>query len=78
MNLADYINSKGMKRSAFAASIGVSPTIITQWCAGDAWPSAEMAMRIIEATDGAVTPNDFLASRVSQRKSLEPVNEAAA
>lgn len=63
MNLATYIKQSGLRRSAFAEQIGVSPTIVTQWCAGDAWPSADMAARIFDATDGQVTPNDFLADR---------------
>lgn len=77
MNLADFIQSKGMRRSAFAASIGVSPTIITQWCAGDAWPSAEMAERIYAATGGAVTPNDFLQARIARQDMAVPAGDAA-
>ncbi|MBY0421357.1 MAG: helix-turn-helix domain-containing protein [Parvularculaceae bacterium] len=71
MNLATYIKQNGLRRSAFADKIGVSPTIVTQWCAGDAWPSADMARRIFDATDGQVTPNDFLADRRNQPKPAE-------
>lgn len=67
MKLAEYLSSHKIRRSAFAAEIGVSPTIVTQWCSGVAWPSGDTAERIYRATNGAVTPNDFLATRFEKQ-----------
>ncbi len=71
MKLADYLAQKKIRRSAFAEMVGVSPTIVTHWCSGQAWPSADTAERIYRATRGAVTPNDFLAERIE--KQAEPL-----
>lgn len=60
MQLADYLKSNGIKRNVFAASIGVSPQTVTGWCDGSFWISKDKAKRVLEATAGAVTPNDFL------------------
>lgn len=79
MKLADYLTHKKLGRSEFARLIGVSPTIVTQWCAGEAWPSADTAERIYRATDGAVTPNDFLAEKmIRQAEALINVTPGAA
>lgn len=67
MKLADYLTQKKIRRLAFAKLIGVSPTIVTHWCDGKAWPSADTAERIYRATAGAVTPNDFLAVRIEKQ-----------
>lgn len=60
MKLADYLTSKGIKRNAFAAEIGVTPQTITGWCDGTFSPSMARATKIFELTDGDVTPNDFM------------------
>lgn len=61
MKLAEWLSRTKTKRVAFAARIGVSPATITQLCRDDApWISRETAEAIARATDGAVTPNDFL------------------
>jgi 3,4-dihydroxy 2-butanone 4-phosphate synthase/GTP cyclohydrolase II len=60
MKLDDYLNSKSITRAAFAEKVGVSGGLVTQWCDGSTWPGRENAQRIIEATGGEVTPNDFL------------------
>ena len=63
MKLADWLKRQQMTRSDFARRIGVSPGAITQICnQSDAWISRETAELIVRATDGGVTPNDFLAS----------------
>lgn len=61
MKLADWLESTGTKRSAFARQVGLSPASVTALCNdARAWVSRETAERIAEATDQAVTPNDFL------------------
>ena len=62
MKLADWLTRNGVKRSDFARRIGVSPGAVTQICRDEgAWVSRETAEQILAQTQGAVTPNDFLA-----------------
>jgi DNA-binding transcriptional regulator YdaS (Cro superfamily) len=66
MTLAEYLSlpdpetGKRRRRYEFAARIGVQPSMITDYCEGRTWPSRDVMERIVAATDGAVTPNDFL------------------
>jgi len=65
MKLADWFeipNSDGSKKSkaAFADSIGVTPQMISAYCADRMWPGKERMEAIIRETGGAVTANDFL------------------
>lgn len=62
MRLADYLRENGIRRNAFAATVGCSPTTITLLCADPPgqWPGRDLALRIREATSGAVTADDFL------------------
>ena len=70
MRLAEYLESKGIKRNEFAQSIGVTGGWITALCDGTGWPSREVAEKIAAATAGDVTANDFLR--------LEDLDEARA
>lgn len=60
--LAQWLKGKHKARGAFAAEVGLSPSYISQLCADPPtyWPSRDVAIRIRQATDNAVTPNDFL------------------
>lgn len=60
--LAAWLKKNGRTRSAFAREIGVSAPYMTQLCAAPPvyWPSREVAERILKATDGEITPNDFM------------------
>lgn len=59
--LAQWLEENGISRSAFAERIGVSPSYVTLLCSDEAaWPGRGVAARIAEATDGAITINDFL------------------
>ncbi len=61
MKLAEWLQTAGVTRSAFAKQVGLSPASVTALCNDDgAWLSRESAQRIAEATDHQVTPNDFL------------------
>lgn len=60
MQLADYLTESSITRAAFAEKIGVSQSLITQLCQNQVWPGRDVAARIVEATGGKVTPNDFL------------------
>ncbi len=60
MRLDDWISRKGMTREAFAALIDVEPASVTRYANGDRVPRPTIMRRIVTATNGDVTPNDFL------------------
>lgn len=60
MKLAEYLESRSIKRGDFAVSIGVTAGWITQLCDGAGWPSRDVAEKIAAVTGGDVTANDFL------------------
>lgn len=60
MKLAEYLHEHGIKRTDFAKEIGVSQSYVTQLCQGIIWPGRGIAERIVIATNGAVTANDFM------------------
>ena len=80
MRLANWLLHHGVKRTDFARRIGVSPGAVTQICRDEgAWISRETAERIVAETQGAVTPNDFLASLPHSKEAhqmLNPVTQA--
>lgn len=60
--LATWLKDKKITQRAFAAEIGMSEPYVSQICADPPafWPSREVFVRIGEATEGAISPNDFL------------------
>jgi 3,4-dihydroxy 2-butanone 4-phosphate synthase/GTP cyclohydrolase II len=60
MQLSDWLLANKIKRKDFAAQIGVSPQTITGWCKGTFWIKHDQAKAVLKATEGAVTPTDFL------------------
>lgn len=69
MKLGDYLREEGEAVSAFAERIGTSAETVRRYVNGTRWPERENAERIVAATGGKVTPNDFLG--------LEPEAEPA-
>lgn len=55
-------NPDGTRKSKgdFAASIGVTPQMISAYCADRMWPGRERMEAIARETGGAVTANDFV------------------
>lgn len=45
--------------AAFAVSIGVSKAAISKWEAGVAMPRRSQLEKVLSATNGCVTPQDF-------------------
>ncbi len=73
MKLADWLDgldldppTPRMTRSAFAARIGASVTLITGYCNETVWPGREKMQRIRRETGGAVLADDFLQSEAAQ------------
>lgn len=62
MTLADYLSSNGLRPSQFAKLAGVPATTIWRVLKGERNPGLLLMKKIMEATDGHVTPNDFAAS----------------
>lgn len=60
MKLADWLLMTKTRRRDFAKSIGVQPSVISDYCKGRYAPRPRTAEAIIRATGGAVTANDFL------------------
>lgn len=58
MKLTDWLTEAQERPSAFAARLRTSPGYIADLCKGKQ-PSLRMAQRIMEATKGAVRPEDF-------------------
>ena len=58
MKLSEYINEE-TSVADFAALIGVTRQTVYIWLGGKAYPTRRSMKRIVEATDGAVTANDF-------------------
>jgi 3,4-dihydroxy 2-butanone 4-phosphate synthase/GTP cyclohydrolase II len=65
MQLALYLSSHNLTRAEFAERIGVTPGAITGYCNGSLWPKRPVMERIIKATRGKVTPNDFMQAEAS-------------
>jgi len=59
MKLEQFIAQSGITAFAFAKSIGRDPGTISKILNGHQTPDAETMRRIIAATEGQVTPNDF-------------------
>ncbi len=59
MKLADYLSANGISQSKFAELIGITQPTVSDLCAGKHSPRMETAERIMRATRGQVTANDF-------------------
>lgn len=62
MTLAEYLAVNGIKASTFADTISVPPSTVLRLLKGERSPRLELLKKIMEATNGAVTPNDFLSA----------------
>lgn len=60
MKLADYLTSKDLSDADFALAIECDRTTVSRLRRGITRPTWAQAERIRDATQGAVTPNDFL------------------
>lgn len=62
MRLDDYLKQKGQTRKAFADEVGVTVNHVFRWIRRDRLariPNRDNMQKIIDVTDGKVTPNDF-------------------
>lgn len=66
MKLADYIAQEGITNAEFARRSGLSEGTISLLCKDESWLKRETAERVLRASSGAVTPNDFLDCEAAQ------------
>jgi predicted transcriptional regulator len=60
MKLAEYLGKRGVSPSRFAAEAGLQPSTIFRILSGERpTPSIETLTKIMRASNGEVTPNDF-------------------
>ncbi|PTW62182.1 3,4-dihydroxy 2-butanone 4-phosphate synthase/GTP cyclohydrolase II [Breoghania corrubedonensis] len=79
MRLDEWLVQAKETRSAFARRAGLSPAAVTALCNDpNVWISREMGTRIANATDGAVTPNDFLGLRPAKETDMSQSRVAEA
>jgi hypothetical protein len=71
--LRSYLDETGQSAEVFASEKGLSPWSVRHWSRGDKLPELAKQIRLEEATDGAVTPGDWLAWDLARR----PAQEAA-
>lgn len=60
MRMEVYREKHGLSRSEMGRRIGVAHTTIARWECGDMLPDGDMLLRIVEATQGEVSPNDMI------------------
>lgn len=65
MTLQDYLAEHRLTQAGFATRVGATQAAISRWVNGSRLPAWPHLVRINQATDGRVTPNDFLASAES-------------
>ncbi len=66
MKLDAYLATHNITHDAFAAAIGTSRAAVTRYVTGDRVPSRSVMPRIVQATSGAVTANDFMCGPVHE------------
>lgn len=59
MNLSDYLKKHELTQSAFAERVGVTQGMVAHWVTGKHRVSAESAVKIEAATDGAVGKHEL-------------------
>lgn len=59
MRLADYLTDNKISDATFAGSIGVERQAVFRYRTGERFPEKTILLKIYEATNGAVTANDF-------------------
>lgn len=66
MLLRTYLAQNDLSPAAFGVLVGASEHGVRKWISGERTPRPDAQRKIIEITNGAVTPNDFLSSAQPQ------------
>ena len=62
MKLPTYLKRKGLRIAEFAQEISVHEKTVSRYLSGKRIPSSEVLKRIVVATEGEVTANDFFST----------------
>ncbi len=60
MTLQEFLTEKSLKPSTFAKAAGIAPSTIIRILNGERKPSLATMQKIMAASEGMVTPNDYL------------------
>lgn len=60
MKLSVYLQRHKLSANQFAKRLKSNPSYVSMLVHGRTWPGRKTAIRILQATDGLVTPNDFI------------------
>jgi transcriptional regulator with XRE-family HTH domain len=77
MKLIDYMTSNNINAAKLAEKANVPASTITRLLSGARVPRLSLLEKIMEATNGAVTPNDFLSDDAAAQASASTHGEAA-
>lgn len=66
MILRAYLTESKTRVDDFAAEIDASRGAVLKWISGERYPRYDYLQRIYEATNGAVTANDFYERKAQQ------------
>lgn len=66
MTLREWLAAHHLTDGAFARRIAASESAVRRWRVGERWPRPKAMRRITEATNGAVTPNDFFTQEAAE------------
>lgn len=83
MKLSDWLaipNADGSRKRKrdFAARIGVTPSMVTEYALGRMWPGREKIEAIVRETAGKVGPADFVSPETQATLAMATQAEAAA
>lgn len=78
MKLADFLTARNISAPEFGRRIGVSGETVRRYCQGMRTPRRVQMALIKTATEGQVTPNDFVDLPVLQAPDVEDANHARA
>lgn len=74
MTLRQYLALTGLTQQQFANQIRASQSAVSRYVVGLRMPKREHLLRIMEVTDGAVTPTDFLGMTLPDKTQSVNVN----
>ena len=77
MNLGAYLRLRDEGQNAFGRRIGRSKAQVSKLIAGRTRPGWDTMLAIIQATGGAVMPNDFVKLAQKQRREQQARRKAA-
>ena len=75
MKLIKWLIKSDISKKEFAERIGISESLVYHYLSGKRYPSSSTARKIMEATNGAVTPNDFIGEQGVEKEKNKPKEE---